>query len=159
LQERGEVPDVLLFPTFVNGFKGVANSKKHSLKMVRQWLVTWFDNAANPMLESEHFKEEVPFFRDLVPHSIRRAGVQWASECLAQEWQCVVSGRWGLNSISFRLYIQDGAVRREDFVTRRVENPMFKLWVWKFGVVETTTRTQVNAPRMRPRKRSRVRPQ
>ena len=132
--------------------------KKNTINVVRRWLAEWFDEAANAFPESLLFSQEASFFRLLVPHSIRRSGVKWAAECMGQEWQMVVQGRWSINSISFRLYIQEGASRREDYVSRMLQNPVYRLWVWQYGVVSTQRKDVQggNAQRVMPRKRSRM---
>lgn len=146
-----------MFPLFTNGYRSLDPSKKHSVNLVRRWLVEWFDESSKAMPEVKEWELEAAHLSMCVPHSIRRSGVKWASECMAYEWQCLIQGRWGQNSICFRLYIQEGASVREDFVSRKLENPVFRMWMWQFGVVNTR-RADVcaNAARLCPRKRSRL---
>eukprot|EP00966_Prymnesium_polylepis_P268292 6197983-Prymnesium_polylepis.1 len=86
------------------------------------------------MPEVREWANEALHLSMCVPHSIRRSGVKWASECMAYEWQCLIQGRWGKNSICFRVHSGGG-----------------------FGVVNAR-RADVcaNAERLCPRKRSRL---
>ena len=148
---------VWLFPSFKDGFTALNCKRKNNVNMVRRWFVEWFDATSCAMPETENWKLPDSSFHLLVPHSIRRTGCKWASECYAEEWQCLVSGRWGATSTSFRVYIQEGADVREGFVASSMRNPVFNLWVWRYGVV-TSRRAAMcaNAQRTRPRKRTRT---
>ena len=112
--------NVPLFPQFSYGFSGLKPFVKHNHDVVRDWLISLFKAAGYP---------------DLVPHSIRSSGVQWAAQCFAQEWQARVSGRWALTSTAFAGYMQEGVNERDDYVTRKVEDPVWSFWVWRYGVL------------------------
>ena len=111
---------VCLFPKFAEGFKGVLPFKRHNTNMVRTWFLQLFEAAG---------------MADLVPHSLRTSGLIWAARCYAQEWQGRVSGRWGPKSTAFMDYMQEGFITKDDYVSRCAEDPIFKFWVWKFGVI------------------------
>ena len=126
-----EHDDVLLFPSFTDSFHALTGSTHNNTNMVRAWLYEVF---------------ALVDLRECTPHSLRRTAAQWAAQCYGEEWQIRIGGRWGLSGTSFRLYIEEGASIRDDFHGRGLEDPIFKLWVWHYGVVNRRSARPHGAP-------------
>ena len=113
-------PSVFLFPRFSVGFTGLLPYQRHNVDKLRAWFNLVFEAVGLP---------------DCVPHSIRSTGLIWSARCYAQEWQARVTGRWTPKSTTYMDYLQEGYIMRDDFIARSAIDPIWKFWVWKFGVV------------------------
>ena len=48
-----------------------------------------------------------------------------------------MSGLWSLYSSAFAGYMQEGVNMRDDYVSRRKEDPVWRFWVWRYGVLNS----------------------